>query len=261
MWARIGDLYAFVLGWPLLARFHKALFYFSGRALGLGNYRTPQLTGEHQIIQRLIVGATRPIVFDVGANVGEWLAAVRQFNAAAEIHAFEPQGALSSQIEAAYPGIVVNRVAVGDNPGSLDLYDYAGHSGSQHASLIAGVIENVHGGQARKTQVPVITLDEYCRERDIDRIDFLKVDVEGFELHVLRGARRLFEEGRVFAVQFELTRANVLGRLFFDDFVACLGSQFTFHRLLPHGLTALHPGNHWFNEQFDYQNVIAMKRN
>ena len=76
----------------------------------------------------------------------------------------------------------------------------------------------------------------------------------------MHGARRMLEAGRVDAIQFEFAHLNVLGRTFLDDFVRCLGPQYGLHRLLPHGLTPLHLQNHWLNEQFVYQNIVALKK-
>lgn len=256
----LGDFYAYLLGWPILSRLHKGLFYMSARALGLYNYHSPAVSGEHWIVRHRVAETAAPVVFDIGANEGEWLAALRRVNAGAEIHAFEPQAALAARIAAAYPDVKINNAAVGDQPGVLDLYDYADHPGSQHASLLDGVIDSVHGGKARHTKVPVVTLDDYCSEHAISRIDFLKIDVEGYELRVLQGSRRMLEEGRVGAIQFEFTHLNVLGRVFLDDFVKCLGPQYGLHRLLPHGLTPLHVHNHWLNEQFVYQNIVALRK-
>jgi FkbM family methyltransferase len=233
----------------------------SARALGLYNYESSAVSGEQWIMRRLVGGAVAPVVFDIGANNGEWLAALRKINGSALIHAFEPQATLAERIASSYPGVQVSNAAVGDNPGTLDLYDYADHPGSQHASLLYGVIDSVHGGQVRQTRVPVVTLDDYCRQHTISRIDFLKIDVEGYELHVLRGARRMLEEGRVSAIQFEFTHLNVLGRVFVDDFVKCLGPDYELHRLLPHGIALLHARNHWHNEQFVYQNIVALRKN
>jgi FkbM family methyltransferase len=256
---RLGDFYAFILGWPALARLHKGLFYISARALGLYNYQSAALSGENWISRRLL-DRPAPVVFDVGANCGDWLADARRVNAHSIIHAFEPQASLAAQIAASYPEVRINNVAVGDAPGFLDLFDYADHPGSQHASLVSGVIDQMHGRTARHTKVPVVTLDDYCAEHGVGRIDFLKVDVEGFELQVLHGSRRMLSEGRIQALQFEVTHLNVLSRVFVADFAKCLGSDYSLHRLLPHGLMALQAKDPWFNEQFGYQNIVALRK-
>ena len=87
---------------------------------------------------------------------------------------------------------------------------------------------------------------------------FLKIDVEGFELEVLRGAQRMLSEGRIVAIQFEFNEMNVVGRVFVGDFFHLLGPTYTLYRLLPHGLMPIIGQNHWWNEQFIYQNLFAL---
>lgn len=259
MLKRMGDLYALLFGWPALARLHKGLFYMSSRALGLYNYSTPSISGESWLIRQQLAGATRPVVFDVGANDGEWLGEVRRVNGSACIHAFEPQRALAEQIRVNHRDVKVNVAAVGAEAGFLDLFDYADHPGSQHASLVQGVIDSLHGGTVRSTRVRVLPLDEYCAEHGVDKIDLLKIDVEGFELQVLRGAHRMLTEGRIDAIQFEFNQMNMVARVFVDDFFRLLGTRYTLHRLLPHGLMPMFDQNHWPNEQFVYQNLFASR--
>ena len=256
----IGDVYAYVLGWPVLARLHKGVFYMSARALGLHNYSAARIAGERYAIQLGVDGKTAPIVFDVGANEGQWTADVLLQSSTARIHAFEPQARLAAQVAEMHPKVIVNNMALGDVSGTLDLCDYAGHSGSQHASLLKGVIDGIHHGTASYVPVPVTTLDEYCTQRGVEQIDLLKIDVEGFELKVLHGARRLLEEDRLNVIQFEFNEMNVIGGTFLNDFVSCLRDSHQLYRLLPHGLLPLRTGSHWLNEQFIYQNIIALRK-
>ena len=51
----------------------------------------------------------------------------------------------------------------------------------------------------------VITLDDYCRSAGIDRVDVLKTDTQGYDLEVLKGAERLFQDRRISVVHVEVT--------------------------------------------------------
>jgi FkbM family methyltransferase len=55
----------------------------------------------------------------------------------------------------------------------------------------------------RKTKVKAITLDLYCTEHRIDKIDILKIDVEGYELGVLEGCTDLLASNRIVCVVLE----------------------------------------------------------
>lgn len=256
---QLGDVYAWLLGWPALAPLHKGVFYLSARAMGLQNFASDAVSGESNAAATCLAGRRAPVVFDVGANEGNWLTAVLRMVPNAQVHAFEPQPALAEKIRDRANGISVTNAAVGEHPGTLKLYDYAQHPGSSHASLLPGVIDGVHRGTPRSTEVPVIRLDDYCHERSIEAIDLLKIDVEGFELPVLRGAQRLIESGKVAAIQFEFNEMNVVGRTFLRDFFQLLGPGYRLYRVLPHGLMPLNTGSLWLNEQFVYQNVVALR--
>jgi hypothetical protein len=64
----------------------------------------------------------------------------------------------------------------------------------------------------------------------------VKLDVEGHELHILRGATRMLAEGRIAAIQFEFGGANIDSRSFMRDFFDLLTPQYAIHRVLQHGL-------------------------
>jgi hypothetical protein len=67
--------------------------------------------------------------------------------------------------------------------------------------------------------------DDYAREAGIERIDFLKIDVEGMEERVLRGFSGMFDRQAIDVVQFEYGRVNILNRFLLRDayefFTAC----------------------------------------
>ncbi len=147
------------------------------------------------------LGLVRPgdVVFDVGANLGyytvlfSYLAGPR-----GEVHAFEPVPATFERLreslarEQRFPNVRVRRTAVGDREGSAVLFQ----PGSDHgqASLARHAEGSWSAGPAvTEHESPLITLDGYARENGVRRIDFLKCDVEGAELAVLRGAAGLLE--------------------------------------------------------------------
>ena len=259
MLSQIGDIYAFILGWPALRRINYSIFYLSARALGMLNHVSVRLSGENYAIAYALNGKEMPVVFDVGANEGHWIDEVLRYSPQAIIHAFEPQKKLAEIIALKYPNIQINNVGVGEAKGYLDLYDYADHSGSQHASLLKGVIDGIHKGSARSQRVMIESLDEYCEKQNIHHIDFLKIDVEGYEMNVLKGANKILQSKKVEVIQFEFNEMNVVAGKFLNDFYQLFQDNYRLYRLLPHGMTKLDQGAHWFNEQFVYQNIIAIK--
>lgn len=145
-----------------------------------------------------------PIVFDVGANEGQTVKTIKVNWPGAVVHAFEPgPDAFAALKRHAGPleGVTLNNAAVGGAPGTLPLIE---NSQSEMSSFLP-LGRSGWGREIRRTPVQVVALDDYCARQGIDRIDVLKIDTQGYELEVFRGAERLMTEGCVRLVYFEVT--------------------------------------------------------
>lgn len=143
-----------------------------------------------------IIGpVARPhVVFDVGAHEGWFLHSWKDWCPAAEIHAFEPAVEAFTNARNWYgkdPSLVFNNVAVGRTRGTLAM-NVMEESRVSNSFLLPVEEEwqkiDYHTGAITKRDVPVITLDDYAREKNIASIYLMKIDVQGFELEVLEGA-------------------------------------------------------------------------
>jgi FkbM family methyltransferase len=183
---------------------------------------------------------------------------VKAAHPAARVISFEPHPASYADLRrlAEEIGITAIDAACGAADGTVALFDYANASGTEHASVVPGVIE-AHGGEAERHEVQMVTLDAFCAAHEIHAIDLLKIDVEGHELAVLEGARRLIARGGAPLVQFEFNEMNVQARVFLDDFRRALPG-YRFYRLLGDGsLYPLDGKAAVFSEIFAYQNIVA----
>ena len=106
-------------------------------------------------------------------------------------------------------------------------------------------------------RIPAETLDGFCRSHQIASIHFLKIDTEGHEMEVLRGAQELLEQKRLYAVQFEFNEMHIISRVFLRDFVK-LFANFNLYRLLANHLQPLNYGSH--EEIFLFQNLLAVRK-
>ncbi|MFZ9888828.1 MAG: FkbM family methyltransferase [Myxococcota bacterium] len=157
-----------------------------------------------------------------------------------------------------YREVYFEQLALSDHSGGAVLFDLARHEGSQLASLHR---EALSPQQAEMTQLTVQTrtLDDFCAEHGVERIDLLKIDTEGHELRILDGARRMLAEKRIRALQFEFNEMNVASRSFLKDFIERLPGHHLF-RLLPTGLLPVAPYSPFFFEVFGFQNIVALPR-
>ena len=232
---------------------------------GILRYQNDEVSGEAHLIQRVLptlLSDERPVLVDVGANTGRYSAALLHQFPGARILAFEPAPANFKELETRFgdtDAVVCRQLALGETAGTLDLYDYADRAGSSHASVYRDVMTALHKtGDVRAITITVSTLDDVLAELDVPRIDFLKIDTEGHELAVLRGAERTLRTCPPTAVQFEFNEMNVVSRIFLRDFYAVL-EDYAFFRLLPNGLLPLGAYSPR-NEIFQFQNILAVRR-
>lgn len=257
----ILDAYARLFARPGLAKWNRFLHQLSLRGLGVLNYRSDALSGELPFAKRLLptLDGADSVVLDIGGNEGAFTALALASTRQARVIAFEPHPGTHARLAARFggePRVGVVNAAVGADAGTLRLYDYPDGDGSGHATLLAGVIDRPGGGEARAHDVTVTTLDAHPLP---GRVRFVKIDVEGYELAVLQGARRVLAEHRPDVVLLEFNEMNATAKTFFTDVAAALPG-YRAYRLLPAGrlLRLGHPYHALSHEIFAYQNLVFL---
>lgn len=148
----------------------------------------------HPILRETV----RPVVFDVGANLGQFGRLARSINPAAYIIAVDPWLAME-----AYNGHAAkfHAVAVGDAAGTVQLTRTKGMT----ASTAPGYYEG------ESWPVKVVTLDDLWREHGSPDVAVLKIDVDGAEGGVLAGAQNMLAHTK--AIILEVNSPEVLAAL------------------------------------------------
>lgn len=189
--------------------YSKNLFLFCTRYLDLwygDNNFDRSTNGEYRLLKEIIPG-TR-MVFDVGANVGDYSGEILKIDDRVTIHAFEPDPAPYDKLKKL--PLVANNIGLGDKEETKKLYRAIR---STHNSFYS--IEQ----DTSPFDVIVSTIDAYCAEKKITHIDFLKIDVEGYEFPVLRGAEKMLGKKAIDRIQFEFSGATIESRTFLKDFI------------------------------------------
>jgi FkbM family methyltransferase len=156
-----------------------------GKIFFRGSYSEDQIV----LMERLL---TKDSVFlDVGANQGEFSIAAARI--ARKVLAFEPVSEYRQRLFTnirlnQFENVQVYPFALSDGDGSLPIYDQNGNfsDGTRHEGLPT-LFPSAARDEAREV-VPVRRMDDVLREADVDRVDLIKLDIEGAEWVALRGA-------------------------------------------------------------------------
>lgn len=140
-------------------------------------------------------------VFDVGANDGGFVRGALPQLPQARFLSFEPHPRTFDRLRnrVSDPRVTLWQSGLGEEIGEVDFYEYGTEGdGSLMNSMVPDAQFAVRRGyEAKRITVPCTTVDAFCAQEGVSRIDLLKLDVEGYEAAVLRGSRGMLSSGRI----------------------------------------------------------------
>jgi FkbM family methyltransferase len=134
------------------------------------------------------------MIFDVEANVGDTALAFRRHFPSATIHCFEPNSELAPHLNGLNANLNVHSVALSSRIGEC------GSNKSGSSSDVYFLTDDKSG-----EIVALDTVDNFCKSKSIDHIHYLKIDTEGHDLEVLKGASSMLADFRIDLVQTEVS--------------------------------------------------------
>jgi FkbM family methyltransferase len=151
-------------------------------------------------------------IFDVGANAGIYSLAALAVQPEATVHAFEPTPEIANRLRAttklnALDSLHVHEVAVSSQLGTATLNRFRGELGTNEGMNFISDTQIAPEGETVQT----VCLDQFCRDNSIEKIDLLKIDVQGHEYAVLRGAEQLIRREGIRTIFMELNWAHSSG--------------------------------------------------
>lgn len=236
---------------PIYLAAREYAYHFQG-----DNNSEFQFNGEKRLLHDVLSQRPNAVVFDVGANRGNWTQEALRVNPRATIHCFEPALTTFSQLTArGFPSSVIcNRLALGETPGQVNFFV---HTDSRISSIYSGYIERAAD---HVEHVAITTIDRYCAEKKIDRIDLLKIDAEGHDLAVIKGAREMLSHKRIDFVQFEYGTYWILSKTFLRDAFAFIAEyDYDVFKIMPGGLMPV-PTYRFDLELFRVSNYLLKAR-
>jgi FkbM family methyltransferase len=168
-------------------------------------------------MQHFLKGQESPVIFDVGANIGQSVDAFRNLFSESIIHSFEPSPSTYEQLKTHCKhasGVKTWNCGVGSINNTLTL------SENVHSDMSSFLLPSATawGKIARSTDVQVVTLDSFARDQKIDFIHVLKSDTQGYDFEVFKGASQLMMENRIGLIYFEFIFSDMYKDLpAFDD--------------------------------------------
>jgi FkbM family methyltransferase len=164
----------------------------------------------HRILEHDLPRLARsptPVIFDVGANKGQTIELMSRLFPASTLYAFEPSETLARTLRDRYAprGVMVEATALGAREEERQFFTYQNNELSSFLSLAKNPSNPFAGvGVSAVDAVRVKTIDDYCMARGIREIDILKIDTQGFDLEVLKGAARMLSAGAIGVLLIEI---------------------------------------------------------
>jgi FkbM family methyltransferase len=245
-------------------RFWRFLYEVSIYGMNMGPASGyPYYSGEEWIINFVKSHINHPVptIFDIGANRGDYASAIIASFGRDNIHlhCFEPSRTAFEWLKRQLlecRNIQCYNFGFGDKTEKVHLYGCSAGVGS--ASVInAQYHTKDHSNNVE--EIELTTLDEFCNANHIQKIDFIKMDVEGYELNILRGGSRLINSNAIDFIQFEFGFPSIESRVFFKDIFSCLSGRYRIYRSLFDGLIEIKTYD-YKDELYTIQNFLAISR-
>lgn len=191
-------------------------------------------------------------VIDVGANLGEIsMTTAKRVGRAGRVIAFEPVDAIADQLQANatrnhLDQITIVRAGLSDAPAdNIPVYASCGQDDLDDENAGLGSLFGGRQGAPELQRIPITTLDIWLAAHPVDRIDLIKIDIEGAELPCLRGAEGALRRFRpVLIVEIQDTTATTAGYRASDILAFLSGLGYTFETIRHGGhLTTLTENN------------------
>ena len=185
---------------------NKLFLNKKGLALSISHYGTYEKLEAKIMEEKIKVGN---ITVDVGANIGlHTLNMARIVGNTGRVFAFEPDPSNFEILEKNvkinnYQNIILEQKAVGDKNGRTTLYQ-SDHPGMHR---IFPQTKQAKG----QVQVELTSLDKYFIDSNLtDKINFIKIDVEGLEFSVLKGMKNILKNNKKIKILFEFMPKNTM---------------------------------------------------
>lgn len=151
----------------------------------------------------------KAIVFDIGHNTGDFTKTVFSvLNEKISVYAFEPNPYIESEYRN-HENVKICSVALSENESEGTLFvptKIKEEKSSSHLSSLFNrpIFNELDNTYVQEVKVKITNLDSFCSLNNVEHIDYLKIDTEGYELEVFKGAKELLKNKKITCGQFEI---------------------------------------------------------
>jgi FkbM family methyltransferase len=209
-------------------KFFDKLHEFAIYGMNFSNIGRIEDSGELLILKSFKKG----IFFDVGANVGDYSNSIMKIIPNSTVYAFEPSTFTFNKLVSNTKGVHCFCFGMSDKVEVKQL------NIDGQGSTCSSLYEGIYKGDL-KEDVKLSTIDIFCEMNKIEKIKFLKIDTEGHELSVLKGAKNMLSKRAIENIQFEMGHNNIDSRVFFKDFFELLETEYKIFRIVKDGLVEI----------------------
>ncbi len=184
-----------------------------------GDNLAPHEISERRLLKRLVKSGM--MVFDVGANIGDYAIILsRLVGSSGIVHTFEPASSTFAKLDERLKQSKCHNVQAHQKATYSDnipiVFNEFPEDFSVWNSIGRPEMLNPNGSGeyvpiVKTETVEGITLDSFCKDRGIEKIDYLKIDVEGAESDTLEGAIELLNNKKISYIQFEISQKMLEG--------------------------------------------------
>ena len=179
-------------------------------------------SNNFEVLAKLINKTENINIFDVGANEGRWIDSVNEFFKKPNIHAFEPSEKEFQILKEKYSGernIVLNNFALGEvedeqyfninyKGGLNSFYDVNQNTNWFRRQQNNKKVFN-ENFTLKKEKVSINTIDNYLISKNIEFIDIVKIDTQGYEPKVLEGALNALKSKKIQTILAEIIISDI----------------------------------------------------
>ncbi len=249
------NLYGKIFGRNWLTTFHEILLAISLHGLGFDNGYWPSGTGEKRFIHKMLKTSDIQVSLDIGANVGKYSRSLLE-NLETTVYAFEPLHSSYTELEKIqtdYPGrFFPVHSAVGNIDGTAIIYSKAERA--ETATLSKKVLSH----SSIEEEVKISKLDSLVTTLNLPRVDFIKIDTEGFEKEVFEGMQGVLDTYKPKYIQFEFNVLHLYRKYTLLELTDLLPG-YAFYRLLPNGWMEIDPKK-FLSNVFMFCNIVAVRK-